>query len=73
MNLDEKPSGSSNDSTKSELSRRERAELGMQRTPQFNEQHRSDLARLAIIKQQRAEAAARKDAEKKSKIAVHST
>lgn len=59
---------------KPELSRREREELEKQRA-QANyqrlhaegktEQARADLARLAIIKQHRAEAAARREAEKK--------
>lgn len=80
VNLDEKPSGSSGGgrgaSTKPELSRREREELDKQRA-QANyqklhaegktDQARADLARLAIIKQHRAEAAARRDAEKKGK------
>lgn len=61
---------------KPELSRREREELEKQRA-QVNyqrlhaqgktEQARADLARLAIIKQHRAEAAARREAEKKGK------
>lgn len=54
---------------KSELTRREREELDIQR-PKLNDQNRSDLARLAIIKQQRAEAAARKVAVKKSKSSM---
>lgn len=73
VNLDEKVSGSSSsrgDSAKPELSRRERRELDKQR-PQFNDQNRADLARLAIIKQQRAEAAARKDAKNKGKNVVY--
>lgn len=59
---------------KPELSRREREELEKQRA-QANyqklhaegktEQARADLARLAIIKQARAEAAAKRDQEKK--------
>lgn len=61
-------------SSKPELSRREREELEKQRA-QANyqklhaegktDQARADLARLAIIKQHRAEAAARREAEKK--------
>lgn len=61
-------------SSKPELSRREREELEKQKA-QANyqklhaegktEQARADLARLAIIKQHRAEAAARREAEKK--------
>lgn len=61
-------------SSKPELSRREREELERQRA-QANyqklhaegktEQARADLARLAIIKQHRAEAAARREAEKR--------
>jgi len=61
-------------SSKPELSRREREEIEKQRA-QANyqklhaegktEQARADLARLAIIKQHRAEAAARREAEKK--------
>lgn len=60
--------------SKAELSRREREELEKQRA-QANyqklhaegktDQARADLARLAIIKQHRAEAAARREAEKK--------
>lgn len=59
---------------KPELSRREREELEKQRA-QANyqklhaegktEQARADLARLAIIKQARAEAAAKRDQDKK--------
>jgi len=62
--------------SKPELSRREREELEKQRA-QANyqklhaegktDQARADLARLAIIKQHRAEAAARREAEKKEK------
>lgn len=61
-------------SSKPDLSRREREELEKQRA-QANyqklhaegktDQARADLARLAIIKQHRAEAAARREAEKK--------
>lgn len=64
-------------SSKPELSRREREELERQRA-QANyqklhaegktEQARADLARLAIIKQHRAEAAARREAEKRGEI-----
>lgn len=71
INLDD-ASGSS----KPELSRREREEVEKQRA-QANyqklhaegktDQARADLARLAIIKQHRAEAAARREAEKKGK------
>lgn len=63
--------------SKPELSRREREELEKQRA-QANyqklhaegktDQARADLARLAIIKQHRAEAAARREAEKKGLI-----
>lgn len=62
--------------SKSELSRREREELEKQRAQAHyqklhaegkTEQARADLARLAIIKQHRAEAAARREAEKKGK------
>lgn len=63
-------------SSKPDLSRREREELEKQRA-QANyqklhaegktDQARADLARLAIIKQHRAEAAARREAEKKGK------
>lgn len=66
-------------SSKHELSRREREELEKQRA-QANyqrlhaegktEEARADLARLAIIKQQRAEAAKRREEEKKQKEAV---
>ncbi|XP_063223632.1 28 kDa heat- and acid-stable phosphoprotein-like isoform X1 [Bacillus rossius redtenbacheri] len=66
-------------SSKPELSRREREELERQRA-QANyqrlhaegktEEARADLARLAIIKQQRAEAAKRREEEKKQKEAV---
>lgn len=69
VNLDVKPSGCDSargHSTKSELSRRERETLHMQRS-KHTDRNCADLARLAIIKQQRTEAAARKDAEKKSK------
>lgn len=60
--------------SKSELSRREREELEKQRAQAHyqklhaegkTDQARADLARLAIIKQHRAEAAARREAEKK--------
>jgi len=67
-----------NMSTKPELSRREREEVEKQRA-QANyrkmhaagktEEARADLARLAIIKQNRAEAAARREAEKKERDA----
>lgn len=61
-------------SSKTELSRREREELEKQRAQAHyqklhsegkTDQARADLARLAIIKQHRAEAAARREAEKK--------
>uniref|UniRef100_A0A1B6D866 Casein kinase substrate phosphoprotein PP28 domain-containing protein n=1 Tax=Clastoptera arizonana TaxID=38151 RepID=A0A1B6D866_9HEMI len=61
---------------KPELSRREREELEKQRaTLHYQKLHaegkteeaRADLARLAIIKQQRAEAAKRREEEKKAK------
>lgn len=65
--------------SKPELSRREREELEKQRA-QANyqklhaegktDQARADLARLAIIKQHRAEAAARREAEKKGSICL---
>lgn len=60
--------------SKTELSRREREELEKQRAQAHyqklhaegkTDQARADLARLAIIKQHRAEAAARREAEKK--------
>lgn len=60
--------------SKSELSRREREELEKQRAQAHyqklhaegkTDQARADLARLAIIKQHRAEAAARREADKK--------
>lgn len=60
--------------SKPELSRREREELEKQRAQAHyqklhaegkTDQARADLARLAIIKQHRAEAAARREAEKK--------
>lgn len=66
--------GSGSGSSKPELSRREREELDKQRrnanyqklhAEGKTDQARADLARLAIIKQHRAEAAARRDAEKK--------
>lgn len=69
-------SGASGSSTKPELSRREREELDKQRAAANyqklhaegkTEQARADLARLAIIKQHRAEAAARREQEKKGK------
>lgn len=62
---------------KPELSRREREEVEKQRAQAHyqklhaegkTEQARADLARLAIIKQQREEAAKRRDAEKKCKV-----
>lgn len=61
-------------SSKADLSRREREELEKQRAQAHyqklhaegkTDQARADLARLAIIKQHRAEAAARREAEKK--------
>lgn len=61
---------------KVELSRKEREELEKQQSAARyaklhaegkTEEARSDLARLAIIKQQRAEAAAKKEREKKEK------
>lgn len=61
---------------KPELSRREREELEKQRaTAKYQKMHsegktdeaRADLARLAIIKQNRAEAQARRESEKKGK------
>lgn len=64
-------------SSKPELSRREREELEKQRSQAHyqklhaegkTEQAQADLARLAIIKQHRAEAAARREAEKKGKF-----
>jgi len=63
-------------SSKQELSRREREELEKQRAQAHyqklhaegkTEQARADLARLAIIKQNRAEAAAKREAERKEK------
>lgn len=65
-------------SSKPELSRREREELERQRSQAHYQklhaegkthQAQADLARLAIIKQHRAEAAARREAEKKGKLA----
>lgn len=67
-------------SSKQELSRREREELEKQRAAAHyqklhaegkTDQARADLARLAIIKQHRAEAAARREAEKKGKFLSH--
>ncbi|KDR12967.1 28 kDa heat- and acid-stable phosphoprotein-like [Zootermopsis nevadensis] len=68
--------------SKPELSRREREELDRQRA-QANyqrlhaegktEEARADLARLAIIKQQRADAAKRREEEKKLKEAAKQT
>lgn len=64
-------------SSKTELSRREREELEKQRAQAHyqklhaegkTDQARADLARLAIIKQHRAEAAARREAEKKGNL-----
>lgn len=64
-------------SSKPELSRREREELEKQRSQAHyqklhaegkTEQARADLARLAIIKQHRAEAAARREVEKRGKF-----
>lgn len=63
-------------SSRPELSRREREELDKQRAAANyqklhaegkTDQARADLARLAIIKQHRAEAAARREQEKKGK------
>lgn len=69
-------------SSKPELSRREREELDRQRA-QANyqrlhaegktEEARADLARLAIIKQQRAEAAKRREEEKREKEVAKQT
>lgn len=67
------------ETVKPELSRREREELERQRaTAHYQKLHaegktdqaRADLARLAIIKQQRAEAAKRREEEKKAKEAA---
>lgn len=64
-------------SAKPELSRREREELEKQRaTAKYQKMHsegktdeaRADLARLAIIKQHRAEAQARREQDKKGKL-----
>lgn len=64
--------------SKPDLSRREREELERQRAAANyqklhaegkTEQARADLARLAIIKQHRHEAATRREAEKKGKQA----
>lgn len=66
-------------SSKPELSRREREELDKQRAAANyqklhaegkTEQARADLARLAIIKQHRAEAAARREQEKKGECLI---
>lgn len=66
-------------SSKPELSRREREELEKQRNQAHyqkmhaegkTEQARADLARLAIIKQHRAEAAARREVEKRGKSLI---
>lgn len=66
-------------SSKPELSRREREELEKQRSQAHyqklhaegkTEQARADLARLAIIKQHRAEAAARREVEKRGKSMI---
>lgn len=66
--------------SKPELSRREREELEKQRaqahyqklhTEGKTDQARADLARLAIIKQHRAEAAARREAEKKGFLFIY--
>lgn len=65
-------------SQKPQLSRREREEIEKQRAQAHyqklhaegkTEQARADLARLAIIKQQREEAAKKRDLEKKRKSA----
>uniref|UniRef100_A0A1B6LBP0 Casein kinase substrate phosphoprotein PP28 domain-containing protein n=1 Tax=Graphocephala atropunctata TaxID=36148 RepID=A0A1B6LBP0_9HEMI len=65
-----------NQNVKTELSRKEREELEKQRaTAHYQKLHaegkteeaRADLARLAIIKQQRADAAKRREDEKKAK------
>ena len=68
------------DSAKPELSRREREQLEKQRAyANYQKLHaagktdeaRADLARLAIIKQQREEAAKKREAEKKQKELAH--
>uniref|UniRef100_A0A1B6G8P2 Casein kinase substrate phosphoprotein PP28 domain-containing protein n=1 Tax=Cuerna arida TaxID=1464854 RepID=A0A1B6G8P2_9HEMI len=68
-----------NQNVKTELSRKEREELEKQRaTAHYQKLHaegkteeaRADLARLAIIKQQRADAAKRREDEKKAKEAL---
>lgn len=65
-----------NDATKPELSRREREEIDKQKAREHyqklhaqgkTDEARADLARLAIIRQQREEAAKKRDDEKKSK------
>lgn len=65
-----------NDSSKPELSRREREEIEKQRAREHyqklhaqgkTEEARADLARLAIIRQQREEAAKKRDEEKRRK------
>lgn len=65
-----------NDASKPELSRREREEIEKQRAREHyqklhaqgkTEEARADLARLAIIRQQREEAAKKRDEDKKSK------
>ena len=66
----------SHESSKPQLSRREREELEKQRAKAHyqklhaqgkTEEARADLARLAIIRKQREEAAAKREAEKKGK------
>lgn len=66
--------------SKPQLSRREREEVEKQRAQAHyqklhaegkTDQARSDLARLAIIKQQREEAAKRRELEKKGKYAFY--
>lgn len=67
-------------SSKPELSRREREELEKQRaTAKYQKMHsegktdeaRADLARLAIIKQHRAEAQARREQDKKGSLRIN--
>ncbi|ODM91111.1 28 kDa heat- and acid-stable phosphoprotein [Orchesella cincta] len=73
------PDGAAAEEVKPELSRKEREELERQRAKAHyqklhaegkTEQARADLARLAIIRKQREEAAAKRDEEKKAKEAA---
>lgn len=74
LSVDSVASSSGGDTITSELSRREREEIEKQRAKENylklhaqgkTEQARADLARLAIIRQQREDAAKKRDEERK--------